>query len=220
MNDYAKEWDRMAKEDAKTAILNPGRKITDEEFEASGKGDAELVAEFIYPNPSSLVLDLFCGIGRVMKHASSNYRTIIGLDGSNEMLSVAKLYCPVNHLKKCSFVHCDWFDLPFPDAAFDGCYSLLGLQHVDKHHAMKYILEIARVLKPRGRCVVGLPNIMAKCYGEEFLRLSTNPETLEPHRVRPWYPREAERCFDLAGFITCIIHDDHDNFIVYGVKPS
>ena len=46
--------------------------------------------------------------------------------------------------------------LPFRDASFDAIYSMGTIEHFDEtEHAVK---EIARVLKPGGRAIIGVPN--------------------------------------------------------------
>jgi SAM-dependent methyltransferase len=47
-------------------------------------------------------------------------------------------------------------ELPFRDACFDAIYSMGTIEHFDEtEHAVE---EIARVLKPGGRAIVGVPN--------------------------------------------------------------
>jgi SAM-dependent methyltransferase len=47
-------------------------------------------------------------------------------------------------------------DLPFRDASFDAIYSMGTIEHFDEtEHAVE---EMARVLKPGGRAIVGVPN--------------------------------------------------------------
>jgi SAM-dependent methyltransferase len=54
-------------------------------------------------------------------------------------------------------------DLPFRDASFDAVYSMGTIEHFDETE--RAVREIARVLKPGGRAIVGVPN---RC--DPFLR--------------------------------------------------
>ena len=47
-------------------------------------------------------------------------------------------------------------DLPFADARFDAIYSMGTIEHFDGTE--RAVAEIARVLKPGGRAIVGVPN--------------------------------------------------------------
>jgi SAM-dependent methyltransferase len=47
-------------------------------------------------------------------------------------------------------------DLPFCDASFDAIYSMGTIEHFDETE--RAIAEMARVLKPGGRAIVGVPN--------------------------------------------------------------
>lgn len=47
-------------------------------------------------------------------------------------------------------------DLPFHDASFDAIYSMGTVEHFDETE--QAVAEIARVLKPGGRAIVGVPN--------------------------------------------------------------
>jgi SAM-dependent methyltransferase len=47
-------------------------------------------------------------------------------------------------------------DLPFRDATFDAVYSMGTIEHFDETE--RAVEEIARVLKPGGRAIIGVPN--------------------------------------------------------------
>ena len=47
-------------------------------------------------------------------------------------------------------------DLPFPDASFDAIYSMGTIEHFEETE--RAVGEIARVLKPGGRAIIGVPN--------------------------------------------------------------
>src|SRR5262249_55376740 len=46
--------------------------------------------------------------------------------------------------------------LPFADASFDAIYSMGTVEHFDETEAS--VVELARILKPGGRLVLGVPN--------------------------------------------------------------
>jgi SAM-dependent methyltransferase len=47
-------------------------------------------------------------------------------------------------------------DLPFPDASFDAIYSMGTIEHFDE--TTRAVAEMARVLAPGGRAIIGVPN--------------------------------------------------------------
>ena len=72
---------------------------------------------------------------------------------------------PTAILAKASFTHhssplraavADVRELPFGDASFDAIYSMGTIEHFDETE--RAVEEMARVLKPGGRAIVGVPN--------------------------------------------------------------
>lgn len=72
---------------------------------------------------------------------------------------------PTAILARASFTHhsdplraavADVRALPFPDASFDAIYSMGTIEHF--HETERAVEEMARVLKPGGRAIVGVPN--------------------------------------------------------------
>jgi len=53
------------------------------------------------------------------------------------------------------------FELPFPDASFDGAYNLGVVEHFDKDELHKMFAELFRVVRPGGKLVVFWPHAYA-----------------------------------------------------------
>lgn len=124
---------------------------TDEEFDRSGERDlATFVLRDLQLDPEATVLEIGCGMGRLMKPLASRAREVHGVDVSGEMIARARerLRDHANiHLYKTSGA-----DLAsLPDNSFDLCFSFITFQHVPlKQVVYRYFSEVARVLKPAG----------------------------------------------------------------------
>lgn len=94
------------------------------------------------------VLEIGCGVGRVLVSMSKTFGEIIGVDISNKMIYNAR-----KNLKShpnCKVYENNGLDLSlFPENHFDFCYSVITFQHVPKKEiVLNYVKEVARVLKP------------------------------------------------------------------------
>jgi SAM-dependent methyltransferase len=126
-------------------------------FEDSGAEHASQMAAFC--DAESRVLELGCGIGRILKHIQAKERW--GVDVSQGMLEWAAIYLAEQegiHLVKtngsdCAGVPSDYFDL---------VYSLLVLQHINKRAGFNYMQETRRVLKTGGRFHFQLMNLFSE----------------------------------------------------------
>ncbi len=101
---------------------------------------------------SDRLLDVGCGIGRLVAHARNFDMLAYGIDVSQECIDRA-----------CQMWNPRWFcqfngeDLPYLDHSFDIVTMLAVLAHVEK--PVRLLMEIRRVLAPRGRLVIATPNI-------------------------------------------------------------
>jgi len=92
--------------------------------------------------PGSLVLDLACGTGDLLRGLERAEMRAVGVDLSAGMLAgVRNTAAPL--------VHGDGAALPFPDQRFDGCVSGFALRNFADLPAV--LAEAARVLRPGGR---------------------------------------------------------------------
>jgi len=91
---------------------------------------------------------------RILAWASRQGARAYGIDISAPIVMQARR---AFHTGRClQSTIADVRDLPFRDASFDAIYSMGTIEHFDEtEHAIE---EMARVLKPGGRAIVGVPN--------------------------------------------------------------
>lgn len=104
-----------------------------------------------------IIVDLCCGSGAHLFETAKRKSIGIGVDFSAPFISYAqnqRLERGADHLY---FLCANIRQLPFPDNFADGFYSISSLYHVPGVEEVAG--EIARVLKPGGRCLLDLGNI-------------------------------------------------------------
>lgn len=108
-----------------------------------------------FPTPGKLI-DLGCGTGRLCRHFAAKGFDCVGVDLSEEMLTLARAGCPA-----AAFVAANLVDLaPFAADTLDyaAClFSTLGMVRGAEHRAAA-VRSVFRVLKPGGRFVLHVHN--------------------------------------------------------------
>jgi ubiquinone/menaquinone biosynthesis C-methylase UbiE len=97
--------------------------------------------------PPGRALDAACGTGRHTRRLVDCGHSVIGVDGSPEMLAVARVRAP-----EATFADGDLQHLPVASDAFDLVVCSLAFDHVP--NIDRPVAELARVLRPGGRLVV------------------------------------------------------------------
>jgi ubiquinone/menaquinone biosynthesis C-methylase UbiE len=94
------------------------------------------------------ILEIGCGVGRILVPMSDIFGNIIGIDIASEMVELGQKY--VSGISNCSIVENNGIDLSeFSDNSFDFCYSFIVFQHIpEKQIVENYIKEVSRILKP------------------------------------------------------------------------
>lgn len=147
-------WDARAREDAFYFVDNrrayrdpePGR------FWADGERDLDALLDALGAviEPTDVVLDIGCGVGRLTRVLAGRAARVIGLDVSPEMIAQAKAHHAA--LQNVDWITGDGTTLrPLEDASVDVCISHVVFQHLP--HAtitLGYVREMGRVLKPGG----------------------------------------------------------------------
>ncbi|GAA0297116.1 demethylmenaquinone methyltransferase/2-methoxy-6-polyprenyl-1,4-benzoquinol methylase [Gracilibacillus halotolerans] len=104
--------------------------------------------------PGSTALDVCCGTGDwsfSLAEAVGESGTVIGLDFSENMLSIAKKRNEEVNYDNLSFIHGNAMELPFEDNHFDYVTIGFGLRNVPDY--MQVLKEMYRVVKPGGKVV-------------------------------------------------------------------
>ena len=147
-------WDARAREQALFFVDNrlDYRSPDVERFWADGEAalDAILRAVGVAVEPTDVVVDLGCGVGRLTRVLAGRAQRVIAVDVSAEMLRrAARLNA---HLDNVEWVHGDGRSLaPLQDARADACVSHVVFQHIpDPAVTLGYVTEIGRVLRPGG----------------------------------------------------------------------
>ncbi len=152
-----REWDARAEEDVKYFVRQI-REQTEEEFWQSGRVNCR---EILGPNiprykkiidkkdPKKMkVLEIGCGIGRILIPMSEKFGEVIGVDVSEKMIEMAKKY--LKDISNCKVFITSGSDLSvLNDNSIDFCYSYVVFQHIPKKEVIiGYVKEVFRVLKP------------------------------------------------------------------------
>ncbi len=104
-------------------------------------------------------LDAGCGTGRFARALiKSGAAKVIGIDGSSDMISVAKRLAFADKLfDRITFIKCSKLtQLDYVDESFDGVFCSSVLEYLDSPELV--LGEFWRILKPGGRLVITLPN--------------------------------------------------------------
>jgi SAM-dependent methyltransferase len=97
--------------------------------------------------PAGIALDAACGTGRHARFLADLGHKVIGVDGSSEMLAIARAKIPDGE-----FHPGDLNQLPLPDGHVDLVLCALALTHVAE--LAPVLAEFVRVLRPGGHLVI------------------------------------------------------------------
>jgi SAM-dependent methyltransferase len=144
------------------------------------------------------LLDIGCNWGRWCIAASRAGFQAVGIDPS--LAAVQAAYRVSRQLESTpEFVTGDARSLPFPDGSFDVVYSYSVLQHFSKEDARQSLREAARVVRPGGRVLIQMANLLGvrQLYNQARDVLHGERGVF---RVRRWLPNELLGAFrDIVG---------------------
>jgi SAM-dependent methyltransferase len=183
------DWAALARLDPLAAVLDPG--------DSMGRKNAQIDAihkswlrRALGQLGGQTVLDFGCGTGRLTRFAADLGADACGVDGTPEMIDVARTLAPGLRFEKSDGVR-----LPFDDATFDLVLSVYVLQYyVGTSDLSALAAEFARVLRPGGK-VVAIEQVStaldrgadAAAYSREFGQRGFEQTIVKP--IRPGVSR-------------------------------
>lgn len=144
------DWNRRAARNARFWV-DTEHFANEEVFDRAGSDDVRKFMRILSPHmdPAWRVLEIGCGIGRMMKPMAAYFQEVCGVDVSSEMIAQGR-----NRLQdtpNVAFFENNGIDLMlFAPAQFDLVYSCITFQHMPGEVFNTYLSEIHRVLKPLG----------------------------------------------------------------------
>jgi len=104
----------------------------------------------ILTNKKLNCLDIGCNTGEIEKHICGDFNTIIGIDTAKTCIEEANSMKLVN----CEFKITVGTRLDFMDKSFDIVLITNVLHHIDYRDHLKLLIEMKRVLKYKGECLI------------------------------------------------------------------
>ncbi|WP_369974479.1 class I SAM-dependent methyltransferase [Nocardiopsis sp. FIRDI 009] len=190
-----RDWTRLGSTEPLWAVcVDPAKRDggwDDDEFLASGAAEiAPAIARLrelgIHPD-TRRVLDFGCGAGRLSNALAAHFDRVVGVDISAPMLAEARRLDRSGG--RISFELNERPDLSaFEDDSFDLVYTDLVLQHLPPDLADGYLREFARVVRPGGAMVIGVPESERRTFKGMVFRYAPFPLIRLAQRVILRYP--------------------------------
>jgi len=124
-----------------------------DEFFKSGLDDYNNFLKLDEIPDNESVLDIGCGIGRVLFPIQNFYKNLYGIDVSDGMIELANsLKKEYNKSDNIKFIVTDGLgNIPFDSNSISFVFSIICFQHIpSKEVQLKYFSEVDRVLKKNG----------------------------------------------------------------------
>lgn len=115
----------------------------------AGARDFDVITKGLYPGSSTTIVDLGCGVGRLLKAALNNAGRVIGIDVSQKAIEKARSLLGAN--PRLELLLGNGTDLyPLVDDSVDLLISFATFGSIPAAVSAAYLRDIQRVLKPGG----------------------------------------------------------------------
>ncbi len=174
------DWDRRVNHDYRF-WMSDGHS-DDAAMWESGERDFGIITQGIAGTSEKVILELGCGVGRLLKPAVTRYKRVIGFDVSSSAIQKAKQL--IGEPANLELYVGNGFDLqPVADGCVDVAFSYAALTSMPTDVIANYLREMHRVLKPGGQCRLQVytgseyrvcedDTLHVRCYAEKNLRMA------------------------------------------------
>jgi spore maturation protein CgeB len=185
MDDFGKlsrlmkdDWNRRVNHDYRF-WMSDGLK-TDEAMWQAGERDFAIITEGINQTEQLHILEVGCGVGRLLRPAVARFGKVTGIDVSEQAIKMAQQFLG-NH-QNLELMVGNGFDLkPIADSSVDVVFSFAALTSMPTDVIAHYLIEMHRVLRPGGQVrlqvycgeeyrVCREDTLHVRCYSERNLR--------------------------------------------------
>ena len=202
------EFDRM--------IKNPPKQIQD-----FLNGEIKFINEHI--KPSSSILEIGCGYGRLLNILAENAKEVTGIDFSEFEIDEAKKFIKKDNIK-LELMNAK--ELDFPNDSFDYVVCLDATFGNMPKIESEVIKEMSRVCKRGGEIIISVFSEEAKeVQIENYERLGMHPtnkgnaiHTIEGFYSKRFSKRELKKLFSEVGLNCEIQKISSVNYIVHAIK--
>ena len=191
------------------------------ELERSGRGTMQFFLDNVGVNPSDVVLEIGCGVGRVGKQIARRCARWIGTDVSPNMLRWAAE--SLRDLPNVEFVELSGFDLrSIASESVDFVYCTVVFPHLSQWDRYSYVEEAFRVLRPRsGRLYVDNVNLCSESGWKIFeAHRQIPPLQRIPEIGECSTPQELIEYLRRAGFVDIQSKPGDELIAVWGRKAA
>lgn len=213
---YARMWDIEGLSLRRAKRMMGAYSASEEELEAAGLSHGERVCRFI--RPDSRVLDLGCGIGRIARYVAPHCAELIAADVSSRMLHHARRR--LAGLRNVRFLRVSGTDLKgVRTASLDFCYCIQVLHQIEREHAMRYMVELSRVIRPGGQVYLQFRSFEHPPNADEFREYALESALLPASRLRYFTEAEVHILARLAGYADARMEKEGDSFFLTARIP-
>ena len=219
-SNYKKVWEAQS-EDGDVAALAVSGHTDEATLELTARGTIDMLKSTIGIDPSDVILEIGCGIGRVGLPLSKECLHWVGSDISSGMLkhAAARLASrPNTTLVELASVGL----LELPADSFDVVYCTIVFMHLLEWDRFRYVEEAFRVLRPGGRCYVDNFTVDTETGWKIFMDSYAYLIDRRPAHISMSSSREELRTYLVrAGFEDVKVHDLANGLIAAtGRKPE